>query len=277
MKHEIRNVGNKGSVLWLTDGKTQVGIALDFGIRVVHLSCAGMENLLYEQPADLSDGLTTEDGWKIFGGHRLWLAPESALNYYPDKDPVSFELLPNGVTVTQQEDPWLKVQKRLTLTFCDDGSIFVAQQITNTSEETKSFASWGVNTLDSGEAEIFHGAGTPGSYNPERHLSFWGTSSVCDPRIRFEAERIIAKHQPMDTAFKMGVYSREGKAVYKNKNQQFVLSFEADTEKTYPDGGCNFEIYIDKHVLELEALGEICTLKKNESATHWERWMVTPI
>ena len=48
-----------GKVLWVTTDYAEVGIALEFGIRVVHLSCPGMENLYYEQPADLSDGNAT--------------------------------------------------------------------------------------------------------------------------------------------------------------------------------------------------------------------------
>lgn len=277
MQHEIRTIDNKGRVLWLTSESTEVGIALDYGIRVVHLSCRGMENLFYEQPADLSDGLTTEQGWRIFGGHRLWSAPESPLSYYPDQVPVCCELLSDGVVVTQDTDPWLHVQKQLKLTFCEDSSILVEQKITNLSEDMRAFASWGVNTLDRGEAEVWFSGNAPGSYNPGRCLSFWGSSSVCDPRVRFTQDRIYAQHMPADSSFKMGAFSRDGKAQYKNKGQIFTLTFEADPSKEYPDGGCNFEIYMDKNVLELEALGDIKPLKKNESAAHWERWTVVPV
>ena len=63
MKSEIRNT-NRGKMLFLTDGKTEIGCALEFGIRVSHLSAVGMENIYYEQPADCSDGLITEDDEK---------------------------------------------------------------------------------------------------------------------------------------------------------------------------------------------------------------------
>ena len=45
MKAYIKNDPQRGRIYWMTDGKTDVGVALDFGIRIVHLSCAGMENL----------------------------------------------------------------------------------------------------------------------------------------------------------------------------------------------------------------------------------------
>ena len=63
MQSEIRTDDQLGRILWLSDGKTEIGVALDFGIRVMHLSCVGLENLFYRQPADLSDGLITEEGW----------------------------------------------------------------------------------------------------------------------------------------------------------------------------------------------------------------------
>ena len=63
MEFCIKNDPNLGRIYFMTDGKLDVGVALDFGIRIVHLSCAGMENLYYSQPADLSDGFTTPDGW----------------------------------------------------------------------------------------------------------------------------------------------------------------------------------------------------------------------
>ena len=49
MEHWIDTAQPWGRVLWLTDGNTRVGVALDFGLRVVHLSCEGMENLFYTQ------------------------------------------------------------------------------------------------------------------------------------------------------------------------------------------------------------------------------------
>lgn len=276
MKHEIRDIPARGRVLWLSDGSKELGVALDLGIRVLHLSCAGMENLLYTQPEDLSDGLTTPEGWRIFGGHRYWTAPESEKSYYPDRAPVSYELTENGVRLTQQDDPWLKVRKHLDIAFCDDGSIELHHRAENISDSTAEYASWGVTTLDKGEAKIGFHRGVPGTYNPSRCIALWGDSSPADPRIRFGEDTVFASHKPMDRAFKMGLFSPDGHAQLTNKGQRFTLSFEAKKDGTYPDGGCNFELYMDKHVLELEALGQITALKPGEAAEHWERWEVEP-
>ena len=65
MQIEHRMDAKRGNLIWLSDGRTEAAAALDFGIRIVHLSCAGKPNLFYSQPDDLSDGLTTEAGWRI--------------------------------------------------------------------------------------------------------------------------------------------------------------------------------------------------------------------
>ena len=52
MKHWETTDPEWGRILHLSDGKTEVSAALDFGIRVVGLSAAGEPNLFYRQPED---------------------------------------------------------------------------------------------------------------------------------------------------------------------------------------------------------------------------------
>ena len=277
MKYEIRQCHKKEQLLWMTDGHTDLAVSLDYGIRIIHLSCAGMDNLLYEQPEDLSDGLITDKGWRIFGGHRLWAAPESDKSYYPDQDPVSYELFENGVILTQEIDPWLNIKKQLRIEFCEDGSLLLKHRIENTSSVPCTFGSWGVTTFASdSNAEIWFDGGLEG-YNPKRKISLWGMTDLSDPRLRFTSDRIYAKQLPNSSELKIGIFSYSGHAELTAKNQCFQMDFEADTAKTYPDDGCNFELYTDSFVLELEALGQLCTLEQGQAATHWERWHVIKI
>ena len=54
MQIEHRMDAKRGNLIWLSDGRTEAAAALDFGIRIVHLSCAGKPNLFYSQPASCS-------------------------------------------------------------------------------------------------------------------------------------------------------------------------------------------------------------------------------
>lgn len=273
---QVRNEPGRGRVLHLSDGTTEVIAALDFGIRILHLSHAGMQNLFYEQPADLSDGLCTPEGWRIYGGHRLWCAPESDDTYYPDNEPVQYELLPDGARLTQPIDPQLKVQKQLTLRFAPDGGILLEHSVKNVAGAPVTLASWGVNTLaGGGRAEVWFDGGAPGDFNPAKHLALWGGTSLADARVSFAKDRVYARHLPRPEYFKLGLYSKSGRAALWNRSQRLELTFGADAVGRYPDGGCNFELFLDENVMELETLGAARTLAPGETAGHWERWRVS--
>lgn len=266
-----------GKVLWVTTDYTEVGIALDFGIRVVHLSCPGMENLFYEQPADLSDGNATPQGWKLYGGHRLWMAPEGDWSYYPDNDPVTYTVSDNAVLVEQKTDPWTGQKKQLRLTF-GEASVAVENIFINDTDSEMTGGSWGVNTLDGGGVAKIDFAGTdPGDYTPRRVISLWADTSVHDPRLQFGKHSLTATHKRLTDYFKMGLYCDPGKAVFENKGQRFTLTFASEGIEKHPDNGCNFELYMAKDFMELETLGVMRTLQPGEVASHTEIWQLEKI
>jgi len=267
-----------GKVLWLSNDEVEIGIALDFGIRVVHMSCAGCENLFYEQPADLSDGYTTSDGWQLRGGHRIWLAPESEDSSYPDNDPVEWVETENGVRVTQKVDPLLGVRKILDVVFLADGGIQVTQSIFNVTDKPIDGAAWGVNTLDGGGvATITFINNDKRGFTPHRVVSLWSDTNLHDPRLTFEKERLTAKFMPLSDYLKIGLYCLNGNAVFENKGQRFTLCFDSQPLSMYPDNGCNFELYMCSKFMELESLGVMTHILPGECASHTETWYLTRI
>ena len=263
-----------GKVLWVTTDYAEVGIALDFGIRVVHLSCPGMENLFYEQSKDCSDGNATPQGWKLYGGHRLWMAPEGDWSYYPDNEPVTYTVSENTVLIEQETDPWTGQKKLLKLNFRKD-SVDVENIFINDTDKEMVGASWGVNTVDGGGVANIDFAGTdPGDYVPRRVVSLWADTSVHDSRLQFGKHSLTATHKPLTDYFKMGLYCNPGKAVFENKGQRFTLTFGAGGIENHPDNGCNFELYMAKDFMELETLGVMRTLQPGEAASHTETWQL---
>ena len=272
----IKNHPQYGRICWLTDGKTEIGVALDFGIRVVHLSCAGTENLYYAQPGDLSDGFGTADTWKLRGGHRMWLSPEGEHSYYPDDDPVCVETIPDGIIVEQKTDPWQNMVKTLKIVYQPDGTIRFDHNFRNVGDSPFRAASWGVNTMAGyGTAEI--GFSGQGGFTPTRTVSLWGNTNLHDSRIRFTSDGITATHAPSPDYFKIGVYSRDGVAVFRNKGQQLTLRYEAPPMDELPDGGCNFELYMGEKFMELEVLGAVKEILPGESVGHTELLTLSPL
>lgn len=264
-----------GRVLWITDEKTEIAVALDYGIRIVHLACVGCENLFYEQPADRSDGFTTNDGWILYGGHRLWLAPESDDSYYPDNVPVHYHVSGHTIHFEQEVDPFLQICKRISISFGDDGRICVDQTIENVSVQPIIGAAWGVNTLDAGgEVRVNFACQHIGGYNPQRVISLWSNTNLGDPRLKFANDHLCANYLPLNDYLKIGMYSNPGKAVFHNKGQKFELTFDAQSYDLYPDNGCNFELYMCKKFTELESLGTLTTIMPGQCATHSEYWHI---
>lgn len=277
MRFSEKQTEKWGKVLWVTTDYAEVAIALDFGIRVVHLSCPGMENLYYEQPKDLSDGCATPQGWKVYGGHRLWFAPESDLVYCPDNDPVTYRVDGNSVYVEQKTEEWTGVKKVLRMHFREN-AVDVENIFINDTDKPMEGASWGVNTLAGGGTAKIDFAGTaPGDYTPRRVVSLWADTNVHDPRVKFDRNSLTATHAPLADYFKMGLYCDPGKAVLENKGQRFTLTFAAEGIENHPDNGCNFELYLGKYFMELETLGVKRVLQPGEAACHWETWVLEKI
>ena len=273
MKSEIRNTG-RGKMLFLSDGRTEIGCALEFGIRVSHLSVAGMENIFYEQPADCSDGLITDDGWKLYGGHRIWNTPEDGTCNYPDNDPVDYELSPDGVILRQKEESWRHIEKELHIRFLQDGRIELTNLVRNMADEAVDTAAWGVNTLSGGDVEVDYIPAEVVAGAPGRFVSLWGDTSIADERLSWSREHLSAKYKPVKDYFKLGMYTAAGIASYTNKGQRFNLMFGTEHVGHYPDNGCNFELFMHKDFIEMESLGRIMHLSKGECAVHTEYWRI---
>ena len=277
MQHEIRNTQQWGKVLWLQNAGIEIGVALEFGIRIVHLSCEGMENLYYVQPNDLSDNFTSGD-WRVYGGHRLWMAPESEKSYCPSENaPIHYTVLENGAELVQDTEPLLQIGKKLTITFQEDGGVALDHEITNRSSETITGASWGVNTLDGGGVAKINFNGERG-YNPKRVVSLWGLTNLHDPRVKFEKDSVTATHMAEITDyFKIGLYVTPGEAVLTNKGQEMTINFASEPMNAYMDGGCNFELYMCSRFMELETLGTRTDIRPGECASHREVWHLKKI
>jgi len=272
IKSEIKNT-DRGRILYLTDGHTLIGCSLDFGIRITHLSVCGMDNIFYEQPMDLSDGLFTEDGWKLYGGHRIWNTPEDDTCNSAEDRPVEYKLCEAGVDLLQSMDLKRPIEKELKLRFMEDGRIEVTNIIRNIGDKPMDTAAWGVNTLTGGRAEIdFTESDAVVSGQPGRYVSLWGATNVGDERVKWTKHHLSAQHKDIPDYFKVGLYTKSGKAFYYNKGQKFTLEFGTKDFGSYPDNGCNFEMWMHSKCMELESLGRVTHLLKGESATHIEYW-----
>jgi hypothetical protein len=91
--------------LSLSNGTVEVVVTTEVGPRIARYGFVGGENLLAEMP----DHRGPATAWKVWGGHRLWAAPEARpRTYAPDNAPVEVHAedwsLHRNVTVGTSEE-----------------------------------------------------------------------------------------------------------------------------------------------------------------------------
>ena len=277
MNVQTRAYKHFGKCLWIGNGVWELGITLELGPRILYFALADGENVFYEQPDD-ADYLCTPEGWRVFGGTRLWLAPESEHPlYHPDLAPASFECGKDEVTVTQEEDEALGVVKRITVAETEEKSaVSVRYEIQNTGTRPLTGAPWAVSAMRAGgELTIpFREESRALTAKAGRFLSLWNSTSLADPRLRFTEDAVTVAQRPEDAYFKLGLFCAAGEAHYRIGERVFTKTFPVLPKATYPDGGVNLEVYCCTHMLEFETLAPLGTIRPGETAEHTERWTI---
>lgn len=276
MKCDVREHPYFGRSLFADNGTIEVGIPLEYGLRIGHFSFCGDKNVFFEQPKDMVD-LTTPEGWRVHCGHRLWLAPESESVYYPDNEPISYEIREQGIWICQKEDPWLQVKKSMYLSFGreetkDEHCLTVLHKVVNTGNETIKVALWAVTAMAAGGVEHIPLKRYDGGMDPKQRICAWYHTDLGDVRAKYAKDEITLTHMPLDEQFKIGIGHPDGRVWYENDGVTFVLNFPVETGKEYPDGNVSYESFMCKHMVELESLSPYAEILPGESMEYQEVW-----
>lgn len=277
MKTSVRPYKHFGECLWLENGVWEMGIPLSFGLRILFFARAGQPNVFYEQPAD-ADDLTTPEGWRIYGGTRLWFAPESEHTLdRPERQPISYSWTEGRLLLTQARDEALHVVKQIEIAETNEPNrVFIAYRITNVGERPLVGAPWAVSAMRGGGVCTvpFSARSSAVSAKPERRLSLWNTTSLCDERLTFTEHSATVRQTPLDAYFKLGFFCATGSGSYTLPEQTFIKEFPVAAGAAYPDGGVNLEIYCCRWMLEFETLAPVRALLPGDSAEHTECWTI---
>ena len=94
-----------GNCLKISDGITEAVVTIDFGPRIIRYGFINKENVMCDTMHKAEEPLCGEAfdkyyykgaKWYNYGGHRLWISPESLPEtYYPDNDKVLYSTEPN--------------------------------------------------------------------------------------------------------------------------------------------------------------------------------------
>ena len=273
---------NFGKCVCVSNGVVEAYATIEIGPRIIRFGFVGGKNIMLN---DVERIHTTQDetfdnyyykgaAWRNYGGHRLWVAPEATPDtYYPDCNPVAYEIMPNGVKLTPPPQLENGVQTAMQLEMSEDGKLKVTHFVTNISKKDKVMSPWALTVLDHCGVEIIPNNTVDTGLLPNRKLIAWAYTNLADERLYLGEKFITLCQDPqVEPAFKLGLDNHSGMAMYIIDDTLFINRYNHNKSAEYEDFGCSFETYTNYDILEMETLGEKQCVKPGETSTHIENW-----
>ncbi|HSV31493.1 MAG TPA: hypothetical protein VLH40_05650 [Atribacteraceae bacterium] len=267
--------GRWGQCIRLENGRLELLVTRERGPRVIRLGFIGGRNLFREFPEDAALG--GDDRWKIYGGHRLWHAPEMyPRTYVPDNGPVDATGDGRKVVLTQETEKRTGIQKVLAIEMSEDENrVTVTHTLTNRNLWEVELAVWALSVMSEGGLAVIpqepyssHSA----TLTPVRPMALWAYTDMNDPRWRWGRKYVSLKQVPGAPPTKAGFGNSRGWCSYLLDDLVFLKCFRYIPGAVYPDFGSSVELFTNENMLELESLGPLVRLAPDEAVTHTEYW-----
>jgi hypothetical protein len=249
------------------------------GPRIIGLSYHGSPNML----ADVYDMVvdTPYGAYSMLGGHRLWIAPESPENsYVPDKTGLSVQKIPQGVILSGASETSTGIRKSIRIELDPAAALIrLVHTIVNESSSPVSYAPWAITQFCQGGTVLLPQPmenSDPHGLLPNRLLVLWPYTNINDARLSLRDDFILVRAEAALPPMKLGYANRAGWVAYWRDGSLFRKSFDLLTGVTYPDGGCNAEVYCGDRFVELESLGALGALAPGQAAQLGETWEFYP-
>jgi hypothetical protein len=251
-------------------------------LRVDYLTTVGPRIIgLYVKQANLELLVQTPDihwptphgEYYLYGGHRVWKAPEDSFYNCPEDD-VTVVTETDRVRLRSGVDA-SGLQKEIS--FClDEDRVMLTHQIAWHGQESIELAPWTITQLRLGGVAILPQSDIMAGSMPTRSLAVWPYASIADPRLELHDDLILVYGSADQKYFKAGSYNPFGWAAYLLDKVLFVKRFPVSDFRTLPDMGSNVESFVWDSYLELETLGKLTSLNPGESVFFEETWEVIP-
>ncbi|KAM9952663.1 hypothetical protein ACTFIR_007717 [Dictyostelium discoideum] len=273
-------------------------ITQDIGPRVLSLSYNDNQSIFGMKSHNLSTLSTPStiggegnhsslnDQWNLFGGHRLWHAPECAgRTYHPDNQPIQIEIVNDGTMVIMRQpiEHLTGVKKTITLEIKEGGGggvgggvgvgvggrlsyIQVNHYLENKGIWPIQSAPWAISVMTKDTKAIIPLSNdSANGLLPKTSISLWNYTKLQDPRITLGNKYIMVQQKDKSLenigSNKIGSRVNSGWSASITNSTLFVKIIDTDTKDLQVDLGANVEVYTDNDILELETVGKLLTLE----------------
>lgn len=260
----------------LSNGTVELIVTQDIGPRIMRYAFVGGQNLFKEFTDEL--GKSGESTWTLRGGHRLWKGPEDRYATYAlDNSPIEIEAAGNTLIATQLVEPETGLQKRMEIQLAAEGTgVTVKHVISNRGLLTVEIAAWTPTVMAPTGLGVtgFPPRGThPEDLEPTNPLIMWAFTDLTDPRWKFTKKYLTLRQDPANrNPQKLGHWNRHTFGAYFLNGDIFLKQYFPTPGLQHPEFGASFEIFTNQDFLELETMGPLTKLAKDESLTHIEYW-----
>lgn len=264
------------SALRLANELVDLAITTNVGPRVIRFGFLGDENEFAELPTVSMSAYGEE--WHMFGGHRLWHAPEIApRTYHPDNDPVQWQPLGDGVRIIQPVERHNGIQKELDVWLDPScAHVRITHRLINRGVWPVELAPWAISVMAPGGVGIIP-LPKRGSHDenllPTSSLALWAYTDFSDPRWTWGRQFILLRQDAQrPDPQKIGAFVPDGWVAYARRDHLFVKTVTVDPVATYPDLNSNVELFTNDLFQEVETFGPVVTLAPGASVEHQEDW-----
>ncbi len=254
----------------LTSGPLKMIVSAGFGPRILYYGSLDSGNILYVD----KNPMRKEKGFRQYGGHRFWLAPETKNTSRSDNIPCSVSQ-ENGSIKISAFDKDYHLEKSLVIS--EKNSRFnVEHKILNTGKMLYVASLWGLTCVNADSGTIFFPWTSPGKWKLSK-IVYWQKwakqkTSINSRQYIQTPELFLVK--PSGRVGKLGSSGYEGFVGITQKNYTFIKKYDYIYSAAYPDDNCSVEVYTCKYFYELETLSPIYTLNPGITMTHKEEWIL---
>lgn len=247
------------------------------GPRIVRLLIRELGvNILAESPR--YQWPTRWGKYHLWGGHRLWLAPESSGEAdAPDDKPVKIEVNGLRMRVEQAQADVVGVRKWMDIRLDDSAAwVEILHGARNEGQNTTLRAPWAITqVVFGGRVALPYRFPVDGENRPDRKVMLWSCNKADDPRLAIGEESILIEGRAeRDLIAKVGAYNAAGSLLYITPSWSFEKKFTVEGEGELADGGCNSEVYLNDQYIELESLGKLRAFKPGDTLEWREEWEI---
>ncbi len=260
----------------LTNGDIELIVTSDVGPRVIRFGFVGGDNEFKEFAGQV--GQTGGNEWRIYGGHRLWHAPEAQPRTYAlDNSPIEINTEDGGIRALQPVETATGIQKEIEFRMAPgEPRVEVIHRLRNRNLWAVELAPWALTVLAQGGRAIIPlpPRGThPQMLDATNPLVMWAYTDLRDKRWTLGFKYIsLSQDSAAASPQKIGVGVPDGWAAYYRNGHLFVKKFDFSKNGHYPDFGSNIETFTNADFLELETLGPLIRLAPGATVEHVERW-----